>query len=119
MRTRPIFRSWTDRCQTLVELWPSLAAVETKVSAWGDEVEYLVLLLDHEAQDVHVSTRTSQILSGLKERYPDECFDPEAYKYMLESQPRRPYDDSLQDLARVESNMRDRCVKSPEGERYC
>jgi gamma-glutamyl:cysteine ligase YbdK (ATP-grasp superfamily) len=84
--------------------------VKTEKSTWGDEVEYLVVRLDHEARQLHLSPRSSQILDSLKKRYHNEAFDVEAYKYMLESQPRRPYGNSLQDLARVESDMRDRCV---------
>jgi hypothetical protein len=82
--------------------------VETEKSTWGDEVEYLVVRLDHEAHEVHISPRSSQILGALKTRYPEDLFDPEAYKYMLESQPRRPYGNSLWSLGQVESNMRDR-----------
>jgi glutamate--cysteine ligase catalytic subunit len=84
--------------------------VNTGSSNWGDEVEYLVFRLNHEAREVHLSLRGSQILSDLKQRFPEELFDLEACKYMLESQPRRPYGNSLRDLAVVESNMRERWV---------
>jgi len=99
-----------SKCQTLTERWSSLQAVNTNSSAWGDEVEYLVFRLNHEAREVHLSLRGSQILSDLKRKFPEELFDLEACKYMLESQPRRPYDDSLRDLALVESDMRERWV---------
>jgi hypothetical protein len=95
-------------CQTLTERWTSLQAVKTDLSTWGDEVEYLVFRLDHETCEVHMSLRGSQILSNLKKRFPGELFDLEACKYMLESQPRHPYGDSLRDLALVESDMRER-----------
>jgi gamma-glutamyl:cysteine ligase YbdK (ATP-grasp superfamily) len=96
----------------LAETWRSFEAVRTDKSTWGDEVEYVVVRLDHEAHEVHVSPRSSQILDALKARHPEELFDAEAYKYMLESQPRRPYGDSLRDLGRVDSNMRDRYVRA-------
>lgn len=95
-------------CQTLTERWTSLQAVKTDLSAWGDEVEYLVFGLNHEASEVYLSLRGSQILHDLRKRFPGELFDLEACKYMLESQPRRPYGDSLRDLALVESDMRER-----------
>lgn len=86
--------------------------MDTDSSTWGDEVEYLVLRLKHEAREVHLSLRGSQILSDLKRRFPEELFDLEACKYMLESQPRRPYGDSLSDLAIVESDIRERQVNT-------
>jgi glutamate--cysteine ligase catalytic subunit len=82
--------------------------VKTDLSTWGDEVEYLVFGLNHEASEVYLSLRGSQILHDLRKRFPGELFDLEACKYMLESQPRRPYGDSLRDLALVESDMRER-----------
>ena len=82
--------------------------MKTDLSTWGDEVEYLVFRLNHEASEVHLSLRCSQILHDLRKRFPGQLFDLEACKYMLESQPRRPYGDSLRDLALVESDMRER-----------
>lgn len=82
--------------------------MSTDSSTWGDEVEYLILRLKHEACEVHLSLRGSQVLSNLKRRFPEELFDLEACKYMLERQPRRPYGDSLSDLAVVESDIRER-----------
>jgi gamma-glutamyl:cysteine ligase YbdK (ATP-grasp superfamily) len=96
----------------LAETWRSFEAVKTEKSTWGDEVEYVVVRLDHEAQELHVSPRSSQILNALKARYPEGLFDLEAYKYMLESQPQRPYGNSLQELGQVESNIRDRYVRA-------
>lgn len=59
---------------------------------------------------MHLSLRGSQILGAVKQQFPDGPFDVEACKYMLESQPREPYGNSLKDLAHVESDMRDRSV---------
>lgn len=84
--------------------------MQTEASNWGDEVEYLIFHVDHDAQELRPSPRNLQILRTLKSRYPDEAFDAEAFKYMLESQPRRPYGDSLKDLAQVENDMRERYV---------
>lgn len=96
--------------QTLEELWPAFAAVKTEFSKWGDEVEYLVLHIDHKARELRPSPRSLEILHTLKSQYPDRPFDAEAFKYMLESQPQRPYGNSLRDLARVENDMRHRYV---------
>jgi glutamate--cysteine ligase catalytic subunit len=82
--------------------------VKTNLSTWGDEVEYLVLRLNHEGREVQLSLRSSRILNDLKQRFPGELFDLEACKYMLESQPRHPYGNSLRDLALVESDIRER-----------
>ena len=82
--------------------------MRTEKSTWGDEVEYLVFRLSHESREVHLSLRASQILSDLRRKFFGKLFDVEACKHMLESKPRRPYGDSLRDLAHVEDNMRDR-----------
>jgi len=102
------FTKLMSQRQTLKDRWTSLEAVKTNNFTWGDEVEYLVFRLDHEAGEVHLSLRSSQILSELRQKFPDGPFDLEACKYMLESQPRRPYGNSLTDLAHVEDDMRDR-----------
>ena len=82
--------------------------MKTDTSTWGDEVEYSVVRLDHEAHEAHLSLRGSHILDTLRERFPDESFDVEACKYMLESQPRRPYGNSLEELACVEDDVKHR-----------
>lgn len=82
--------------------------MRTERSTWGDEVEYLVFRLSHEPREVHLSLRTSEILSDLRRKFFGELFDVEACKHMLESQPRRPYGNSLKDLAHVEDDMSNR-----------
>ena len=84
--------------------------MSTETSTWGDEVEYLIFRLNHESREVHLSLRSAQILSDLRRKSPSDLFDVEACKHMLESQPRRPYGDSLVDLAHVEDDMRNRYV---------
>ncbi|KAI6040303.1 glutamate-cysteine ligase-domain-containing protein [Pisolithus marmoratus] len=81
---------------------------------WGDEVEYMVVLLEDEKKIAKVSLRQREILEELSVRTlsndtslsaSEPKFHPECGMYMLESTPGSPYTGSIADLLSVEANM--------------
>lgn len=89
---------------------------------WGDEIEYMVISYDDAHKNATLSLRQTEILLDLevdaeKRRVDqlalgisgEECipvFHPEYGRYMLESTPGEPYGSTLEDLLKVEENMR-------------
>ncbi|KAF8894101.1 glutamate-cysteine ligase catalytic subunit [Infundibulicybe gibba] len=84
---------------------------------WGDEIEYMVISLDHEKKNAKLSLRQTEILAKLSSIVGDisagspeaisvPMYHPEYGRYMLESTPGSPYTGSIPDLLSVESNMR-------------
>ncbi|KAJ1566792.1 hypothetical protein HK405_008395 [Cladochytrium tenue] len=84
---------------------------------WGDEVEYIVVHLDHEhkratlALDAHDTLHKLEELElsaiNVGESFPSS-WKPEYGRYMLEGTPGQPYGSTLGDLLLVEDNMRAR-----------
>ncbi|EIW83068.1 glutamate-cysteine ligase catalytic subunit [Coniophora puteana RWD-64-598 SS2] len=83
---------------------------------WGDELEYMVVVLDKEEKNAKLSLRQTEILAKLSKVVSDltddgtdsppiATFHPEYGRYMLESTPGAPYTGSIPDLLSVESNM--------------
>ncbi|CAE7154698.1 unnamed protein product [Rhizoctonia solani] len=87
---------------------------------WGDEIEYMVVSYDEEGRDARLSLRQTEILPKiqelerqLRESQPEKAdsvpeFQPECNRYMLESAPGSPYNDSIESLLSVENDMRNR-----------
>ncbi|KAF4567620.1 hypothetical protein EYR40_006621 [Pleurotus pulmonarius] len=84
---------------------------------WGDEIEYMVVVLEDAAKSARLSLRQTEILDRLSRIVDDissECpksisvptFHPEYGRYMLESTPGSPYTGSIPDILSVEANMR-------------
>ncbi|TIA88201.1 hypothetical protein E3P99_02715 [Wallemia hederae] len=87
---------------------------------WGDEIEYMVILLDEATQTAKLSLRQSEILEKLNSVTDDiandsqssyvksqvPAFHPEFGRYMIESTPGVPYSAGLKELLTVEVNMR-------------
>ncbi|KAI0049977.1 glutamate-cysteine ligase catalytic subunit [Auriscalpium vulgare] len=84
---------------------------------WGDEVEYMVVELDHERKSAVLSLCQTDVLAKLTpltdhidaatdDSIAAPTFHPEYGRFMLESTPGRPYTGSLRDLLSVEGNMR-------------
>ncbi|KAJ8486864.1 hypothetical protein ONZ45_g14525 [Pleurotus djamor] len=84
---------------------------------WGDEIEYMVVVLDEATKTARLSLRQTEILDKLS-RIVDNItagcpssisvptFHPEYGRYMLESTPGSPYTGSIPDILSVEANMR-------------
>ena len=88
---------------------------------WGDEVEYIIVKLDHENKKARVSLRAATLLDQLtkpeenmkKMENPDmkllpSLWRPEYASYMVEGTPGYPYGGSLNFFNTVEHNMRAR-----------
>jgi len=79
---------------------------------FGDEVEYGVFILDHEAKKVRLSLRAKEIMDELNKREAEHSsmnegctWVPEYGSWMIEATPNRPYSGYTSDLLRVERNM--------------
>ncbi|KAI0256364.1 glutamate-cysteine ligase catalytic subunit [Lactifluus subvellereus] len=97
--------------------WDRLKDRQGDELLWGDEVEYMVLLLDAGAKDAVLSLCQIDILAKLQALTNDlnaktdlsvipPVFHPEYGRYMLESTPGAPYTGCVRDLLLVEPNMR-------------
>ena len=84
---------------------------------WGEEVEFMILKVNHEDKTVKLSLRSSDIETKLKQkersfldsggREADGCtWIPEYGSWMIEATPKIPYAGFTQDLRRVEENLR-------------
>ncbi|XP_050027889.1 glutamate--cysteine ligase catalytic subunit [Dermacentor andersoni] len=93
---------------------------------WGDEVEYVIVYLDHAKKTAQVSLRANEILPALQEK---ELRDPKNVKslwrpefgaYMIEGTPGQPYGSLISHFNVVEANMKARrdeaiaCLKKGE-----
>mmetsp|Transcript_32634 Transcript_32634/g.104069 ORF Transcript_32634/g.104069 Transcript_32634/m.104069 type:complete len:803 (+) Transcript_32634:151-2559(+) len=97
--------------------WQKYKEVEKNIFFYGDEIEYGLFKLDHEARKAYLSLRGAEVRSLLEEREAQERFGPVAGKctwhpeygsWMVESTPAEPYSGFTADLRRVETNMRAR-----------
>ncbi|KAJ3857506.1 glutamate-cysteine ligase catalytic subunit [Lentinula lateritia] len=84
---------------------------------WGDEIEYMVVVLDNKTKNAKLSLRQTEILTKLnsivnnlsletEDSIAIPTFHPEYGRYMLESTPGSPFTGSISDLLSVEKNMR-------------
>lgn len=87
------------------------------VLMYGDELEYGIFLVDHEAKTVKLSLRGAEIIKDLQAKEDDEgeanetgkCkWVPEYGSFMIEAIPQVPYGGFTSDLRRIEANMRNR-----------
>lgn len=89
---------------------------------WGDEVEYMLVELDHESKSAKLNIENDHIISdlsdtsqqaGIDAEAENVCFHPEYGRYMVEATPLRPFDgDIIGDYLTVENNMRARRILS-------
>jgi len=78
---------------------------------WGDEIEYSVVNMDKYNKIARLSLNAAKVLGDLQE---DEIlkqnyqasWKPEYAKYMIEGTPGLPYGSRLEDLLKVENNMK-------------
>ncbi|XP_037787942.1 glutamate--cysteine ligase catalytic subunit-like [Penaeus monodon] len=78
---------------------------------WGDEIEYMIIKLDHKNRKARLSLRGSELLEVLREAEetnPKEVrslWRPEYAEYMVEGTPGHPYGSLVQHFNIVEHNM--------------
>ncbi|XP_069956641.1 glutamate--cysteine ligase [Cherax quadricarinatus] len=78
---------------------------------WGDEIEYMIIKLDHKNRRARLSLRGSELLEVLREaeetnpREVRSLWRPEYAEYMVEGTPGQPYGSLAQHFNIVEHNM--------------
>ncbi|KAI5300939.1 Zn finger-containing GTPase- Activating Protein for ARF, partial [Ascosphaera pollenicola] len=108
--------------EQLLAIWRKTKGKERDALLWGDEIEYLVVLMDEEEKKARVSLCQAEILESLAkeeeknngklikgltdELEPLPKFHPEFGRFMLEATPGAPWGIDLADLLKVESNMK-------------
>jgi len=108
--------------QQFVRLYNKLKDERGRTLKWGDEVEYIIVKLDHAAKAARVSLRADELLGKLivpEEKMKEEVADhgsssvelrslwrPEYASYMVEGTPGGPYGGATNYFNTVEHNMR-------------
>lgn len=113
-------KNYTDHVRThgieqLINIFNANKSKTNDALLWGDEVEYMVVAVDDNKKEAHLSLRQAQILKELEEtgktgglnEY-NVVFHPEYGRYMLESTPARPFTGDFVDLLKVQDNMKAR-----------
>lgn len=80
---------------------------------WGDEVEYILVSLDHDAKKAKLLLKAHDVLTilmedELKEKEHIALWRPEYASYMVEGTPGKPYGHSMAHFNMVEANMKHR-----------
>ena len=80
---------------------------------WGDEVEYIIVTMDHATKKCRLSLRAQEILDGLNEQdegleHPDALWRPEYASYMIEGTPGTPYGSRATEFTSIQSDMKRR-----------
>ncbi|KAJ3860547.1 gamma-glutamylcysteine synthetase heavy subunit [Lentinula novae-zelandiae] len=100
-----------------LHIWDRLKDKNGDELLWGDEIEYMVVVLDNETKNAKLSLRQTEIFTKLnsivnnlsletEDSIAMPTFHPEYGRYMLESTPGSPFTGSITDLLSVEKNMR-------------
>ncbi|WFD26068.1 glutamate--cysteine ligase [Malassezia nana] len=118
--------AWSDACELsehvrvhgieqFLAIWRRMRDRQGDPPLWGDELEYMVVVLDPEQKTARLSLRQGEILQRLAQGRNDAAsdaplkdlptFHPEYGRYMIESTPGRPFDMSANELLRVEHDM--------------
>lgn len=108
--------------QQFIRLYNKLKDERGRTLKWGDEVEYIIVKLDHAAKAARVSLRADELLGKLivpEEKMKEEVKDhgvssvelrslwrPEYASYMVEGTPGGPYGGATNYFNTVEHNMR-------------
>ncbi|KAH0549541.1 glutamate--cysteine ligase catalytic subunit-like [Cotesia glomerata] len=103
-----------------INLYKKLRDREGDVLKWGDEVEYMLVKLNHEKKTAKLSLRSYELMLKLNEK---EQADPSAVKclwrpefgaYMIEGTPGQPYGGLMAHFNIVEANMKHRRLEAEE-----
>jgi len=120
--------AWQDHVrkfgvEQFIRLYNKLKNDSGRGLKWGDEVEYIIVKLDHEAKKARVSLRAASLLDQLTKAEEDmkvrethgetdiklpSLWRPEYASYMVEGTPGYPYGSSLNYFNTVEHNMKTR-----------
>ncbi|XP_038051745.1 glutamate--cysteine ligase catalytic subunit-like [Patiria miniata] len=96
-----------------VSLYNKLKDRPCDVLKWGDEVEYMLVKLDHENKSAKLLLKAEEILPTLQEQEENNpkgdlktLWRPEYAAYMVEGTPGKPYGGLMAHLNTVEANMK-------------
>eukprot|EP01147_Barroeca_monosierra_P003202 gene3202-5930_t len=97
----------------LINIFERLKDRTNDVLKWGDEVEYMLVLLNQSDRTAKLFLRGKEILKALQDKaksWPETdagtvAWLPEFGRYMIESTPGGPYAGSLESFLKVERNM--------------
>ncbi|CAG8634171.1 7041_t:CDS:10 [Paraglomus brasilianum] len=102
--------------EQFLALYNKMKDKKTECLLFGDEVEYMVIFMDHNNKNAKLSLRVSEIYSELAKEEAEAEKDPkktvqsgwrpEYGSYMLEGTPGTPFGNKIADLTRVESSMK-------------
>ncbi|KIX05500.1 uncharacterized protein Z518_06372 [Rhinocladiella mackenziei CBS 650.93] len=116
--------------EQLLAIWRKARGKERDALLWGDEIEYLVVVIDDEHEKARLSLCQAEVLEALARDQelakkgavvhgvqdvsvkPDALptFHPEFGRFMLEATPGKPWGIGFKDLLDVESDMKNRRV---------
>ncbi|KAM6501139.1 Glutamate-cysteine ligase domain containing protein [Amanita muscaria] len=103
--------------QQFLKVWKAESTRYDKEHKWGDEIEYMLVHIDHENKNATVAACQEEILERLNSalstlspgsRLKQPAFVTEFTKFQMETSPGAPYSSTLADLLSVEDNMRQR-----------
>ncbi|PIA19231.1 GCS-domain-containing protein [Coemansia reversa NRRL 1564] len=109
--------------EQFLHIWRSMKDREKDQLLWGDEIEYMLISLDHSRRSARLSQRGHELLNILQieeneklkiasttgEKHELEAlWRPEFGRFMIEATPGCPYNSTVKDLTTVEANMRRR-----------
>ncbi|XP_071506165.1 glutamate--cysteine ligase catalytic subunit-like [Diadema antillarum] len=98
--------------QQFINLYHRLKDRPCDTLKWGDEIEYILVKLDHEEKKARVLLAAERLLPVLQEKekqQPSETkttWAPEYASYMVEGVPGKPYGGLMAHFNTVEANMR-------------
>lgn len=88
-----------------LNIWNKVKTRTRDELIWGDEIEYILIVFDHDQKKVLLSLEAQDILEKLNQTECDSTWHPEYGRYMLEGTPKDPYGSHLRDLLKVEENI--------------
>ncbi|KAI8320377.1 GCS-domain-containing protein [Martensiomyces pterosporus] len=109
--------------EQFLHIWRNMKDRQKDRLLWGDEVEYMLVSLDHKNRRARLSQRAHELLSVLQVEETEKLehakltgekpvlealWRPEFGRYMIEGTPGQPYRSTVSDLANVEANMKRR-----------
>ncbi|KAJ1829390.1 glutamate--cysteine ligase [Coemansia sp. RSA 2599] len=109
--------------EQFLHIWRNMKDRQKDRLLWGDEIEYMLISLDHKNRRARLSQRGHELLNQLQaeenERLsqagmPGEkpeleaLWRPEFGRYMIEGTPGQPYKSTVAELTNVEENMKRR-----------
>ncbi|XP_019628560.1 PREDICTED: glutamate--cysteine ligase catalytic subunit-like [Branchiostoma belcheri] len=110
-------KKWSDHVrkhgiQQLINIYRRLKDRHGDVLKWGDEMEYMLVVMDEDTKTARLSLNANEVLEILEKREKESPRDypaswhPEHGAFMLEGTPIRPYGHLMEHLNMVEANMR-------------